>query len=85
MESIKELTAIISREWVEEVEFSSEEIHINTPSSTIHCKIQGIWVDALYNPSVGANLMSATFASTYLGENPMLQQLSPLGLVQEIT
>jgi len=27
-------------------------------------------VDVLYNPSIGANLMSATFASTYLGEKP---------------
>jgi hypothetical protein len=40
-ESIKELTAILNREWVEEAESSSEEIHICIPSSTIHCKIQG--------------------------------------------
>ena len=70
-ESIKELTAIMSREWVEEAEFSSKEIQIHTPSSTIHCKICGIGVDMLYNPSVGANLMSAAFASAYLGEKPL--------------
>jgi len=74
----------MSSEWVDEGERSSEEIQIHTPSSTIHCKIQGTWVDVLYNPSVGANLMSAAFASAYLGENPWLQQLSPLGLVQEL-
>jgi hypothetical protein len=34
-ESIKELTAIMSSEWVEEVELSSEEIQIRTPSLTI--------------------------------------------------
>jgi len=38
-ESIKELTTIMSSEWVEEAEFSSEEIQIHNPSSTIHCKI----------------------------------------------
>jgi len=34
-ESIKELTAIMSSEWVEEVEHSSEEIQILVPPSTI--------------------------------------------------
>jgi hypothetical protein len=38
-ESIKELTAIMSSEWVEEVEHSSEVIQIHILSSTIHCKI----------------------------------------------
>ena len=28
-------------------------------------------MDMLYNPSVGANLMSTAFASTYLGEKSM--------------
>ena len=36
-ESIKELTAIMSSEWVEEAERSSEEIQIYAPPSTIHC------------------------------------------------
>jgi hypothetical protein len=28
-------------------------------------------VDILYNPTVGANLMSTSFASTYLGNEPI--------------
>jgi hypothetical protein len=57
---------------MEEVEFSSEEIQIHTPSSTIHYKIRGICVHALYNPSVGANLiMSAAFTCAYLGEKSL--------------
>jgi len=36
-ESIRELTAIMSSEWVEEAERSSEEIQIYAPPSTIHC------------------------------------------------
>jgi hypothetical protein len=50
-ESIKELTAIMSSEWVEEAEQSSEEIQIHIPFSTIHCKIHGIMVEVLYNPT----------------------------------
>ena len=61
----------MSSEWVDEGERSSEEIWIHTPSSTIHCKIRETWVDVLYNPSIRANLMSAAFASAYLGEKSM--------------
>jgi hypothetical protein len=67
-ESIKELTTILSREWMEEMESSSKEIWIHAPSSTIHCKVQGTWVDALYNPTVGVNLLSADFVSAHIGE-----------------
>ena len=61
----------MSSEWVEEAKLSSKEIHIRTPSLTIQCKICGIMVDILYNPTVGANLMSSSFASTYLGNEPI--------------
>jgi hypothetical protein len=66
-EIIRELTTIMSSEWAEEVEHSSREIQIHTPSLPIQCRIYGTWVEALYNPIVGANLMSASFAHTYLG------------------
>jgi hypothetical protein len=67
---VKELSAILSTEWLEQIEQSMEEIVILTPPSTIQCKIQGKWVDVLYNPMVGSNLMSASFASDFLDENP---------------
>jgi hypothetical protein len=38
-ESIKELTAIMSSEWVDKGERCFEELQVLTPSSTIHCKI----------------------------------------------
>ena len=38
-ESIKELTAIMTTEWIEEAEQSSKEIQIHVPPSTIRCKI----------------------------------------------
>jgi DNA helicase HerA-like ATPase len=68
--SIKELSAILSIEWLEETEQSMEEIVILTPPSTIQCKVRGKWVDVLYNPMVGSNLMSTSFASDFLDEKP---------------
>ena len=70
-ESIKELTAIMSSEWVEEVERSSKEIPIPVPPSTIRCKVLGTMVDVLYSPTVRANLMSASFTSAYFGNEPL--------------
>ena len=60
----------MSIEWVEEVERSSKEIPIPVPPSTIRCKVLGTMVNVLYSPSVGANLMSASFASAYFGNEP---------------
>ena len=59
----------MSSEWVEEVELSSEEIQIHTPSSTIRCSIGRTSIDVLYNPTVGANLMFASFAHTYFSND----------------
>ena len=61
-ESIKELTAIMSSEWVEETEFSFDEIQIHTPSSTLQSKVGISWKKVLYNPTEGANLMSSSYA-----------------------
>ena len=95
-ESISELTSILSSEWVEEAKLSSEEIQIRTPSLTIQCKICGIWVDVLYNPIVGANVLSASFTLTYLGDEPLAptsksfriaqrSSLEGLGILHNIT
>jgi hypothetical protein len=35
-------------------------------------------VDALYNPSIGANLMSTAFTSAYLGEKSMAPTVKSL-------
>ena len=59
----------MSSEWVEEVELSFKEIQICTPSSTIQFSIGKTSVDVLYNPTVGANLMSASFAHTYFSND----------------
>jgi hypothetical protein len=69
-ESIRELTTIMSKEWIEEVESSSEAIHIHTPSLIIQCNIRDDMVGVHYNPTVGANVMSTSFASAYFCNEP---------------
>jgi hypothetical protein len=65
-ETARQLTRIMSYEWVEEAERSSKEIH----SSTIQCKVGRSWEKVLYNPTVGANLMFTSYALAYLGNEP---------------
>ena len=50
---MKELVSIISHEWLEESEFSSDVIRLDSPSTPIHCQIHQKPFKALYNPVVG--------------------------------
>ena len=95
-ESIRELTAIMSKEWVEEVEFLSKAIQIHTPSLFIQCNIHDNMVDVRYTPTVGANIMSTSFASAYFCNEPLVptnkslriaphSNLNGLGLLRNIT
>jgi hypothetical protein len=68
--TIRELTTIMSLEWIKKVEFSSEAIQIYTLSSTIQCQVQGTTVNVLYNPTVGETGMSASFVSIHLWDKP---------------
>ena len=57
----KEVVSIISNEWFEESELFSDVIRLDSPSISIHCQINKTPFDALYNPFVGVNIMSASF------------------------
>ena len=85
----------MSNECVEDSELSFKEIQIHTPS-TIQCRINRTMIDVLYNSIVGANLMSKSFASTYLGDDPfapnnrslriaLCTNLKGLGLLHNVT
>ena len=62
---------ILNDEWTKEVEHSSEGIHIRVPSLSIQCKIHGMMVEVLYNPTIGANIMSLTFAPSFFDKEPL--------------
>ena len=68
---VRDLTAVMSSEWVEEGELSPEPLQIISPSMNIRCFIQGTLEEVLYNPTVGANIMSASYALMHL-ENSLV-------------
>jgi hypothetical protein len=61
---MKELTTIISNDWLRESELSHEVIRLDSPSTSISCQINQTSFDALYNLVVGVNIMSKYFAHT---------------------
>jgi hypothetical protein len=57
-----ELVSVISSEWLEESELSSDIIRLDSPSLPIRCSFNYDHIDALYNPVVGINIMSVSLA-----------------------
>jgi hypothetical protein len=53
---------MISHEWLEESKLSTDIIHLDSPSTYICCQIHRDPFSALYNPVVGINIMSTSFA-----------------------
>jgi hypothetical protein len=72
-----ELVSVISSEWLEESELSSDVIRLDSPSLPICCSIDSDHIDNLYNPVVGINIMSASFAQ-YLMKHMTLTRTTKL-------
>ena len=47
-------------------------IHLDSPSISFFCQINKAHFDALYNPVVGVNIMSASFAHDLLRYMPLI-------------
>ena len=56
--TVKELTTIVSNEWLRESKLSPKLIRLDYPSTSIHCQIRKTSFDAFYNPVIEVNLMS---------------------------
>ena len=67
-ETIQELTIVIGNEWLQEGELALNPIQFDSPSSSFRCHLNDQDVDALYNPSVGANFMLDEFVLAFLGD-----------------
>ena len=67
-ETVKRVAAVMNSEWVQKGETLPEIIQFHAPSLAIPCLIEGTAVSALYNPTVGVNIIAASFASDHLGE-----------------
>jgi hypothetical protein len=57
---------VISHEWLEESELSTDIIRLNSPSTSIRCQIHREPFSTLYNLVVGINIMSASYAHDLL-------------------
>jgi hypothetical protein len=62
---------VISHEWLEESELSTDIICLDSPSTYIRYQIHRDLFLALYNPVVGINIMSASFAHDLLEYMPL--------------
>ena len=77
-ETIQELTTLINNEWLQEGESSLTPMHLYSSSSLFRCRLRDQDVNALNNPTIGANLMSDEFALAFLGNyklTPINRQL----------
>jgi hypothetical protein len=70
-EHIMEIASIMSGEWLEESELSSDEVHLESPSIPIQCTINGNPFGALYNPVVGINIMALSFLHQFIKNKPL--------------
>ena len=71
-EAIKGVTDVMNSEWVHEGEMLTEAIRLQTPLYTLPYFIQGTTVSAHYSPTIGANIMSASFVLSHLSDRPLL-------------
>jgi len=60
-EHVRKLASVMSAEWLEESELSSDIIRLDSPSVPIQCIINAKPYDALYNPVIGVNIMALSF------------------------
>jgi hypothetical protein len=72
----------LSNKW-EKSELSPEIISLDTPSVTIQCQLNSAPFDTFYNPIVGVNIMSATFAQEFLKDMPLAPTNKLLKVFQE--
>jgi hypothetical protein len=66
-----ELASIMSGEWLEESELSSDVVHLDSPFIPIQCTINGTPFDAIYNPVVGINIMDLSFFHHFIQNKPL--------------
>jgi len=66
------LMTVMSSEWLKESEASSDVIRLLSCFTTIRCLISRTPTDSLYDPAIGASVMSKNLASRLLGEEPLV-------------
>jgi hypothetical protein len=65
------LSAIMSREWLEEAKSSAEVILLPTRLRAISCMVIGMDGSFGYDPGLGINIISSSQVQTQLSEEPL--------------
>ena len=77
-ETVKRVAAIMNSEWIQKGETSSKIIQFHAPSLTIPCFVKGAAITAFCYPTVGVNIISASFSSDYSGERHVTPTMKSL-------
>ena len=79
------LSAIISKEWIEEAEANSSIIQIYRRPKILLCSIgDAVPQETFYNPRVGVNVMSKTLANHIASEEPLTSLWTkPIAAIEE--
>ena len=72
LEHIKGLSAIMSREWLAEVELSTEVARIIAPSYVVPCVLKETILEAHYSSTVGMNIIPKVFAEKLCPNESMI-------------
>jgi hypothetical protein len=78
-----ELVSVMSNEWLEESELSTEIIRLDTSSLPIRCTINTEPIDALYNPVVGINVMFVSLAQYLIRDMTLAPALKFMRVLSE--
>jgi hypothetical protein len=68
---IGNISTIMGREWLEDVESSAEVIRLPTRLRTINCMVIGMDGSFGYDPCLGINIISSSLVQTQLSEEPL--------------
>jgi hypothetical protein len=85
MEHIKGLSAIMSHEWLAEIELSTEVAQIIAPSDVLTCIINKITIEAHYSPTVGMNIISKALAEKLYPNKSLIPSHKLLKIPSRVT
>jgi hypothetical protein len=85
MEHIKGLSAIMSREWLAEIELSTKIARIIAPSDVLSCTFKETTIEAHYSPTIGINIMSKALAKKLCPNESLIPSHKLLRIPSEVT
>jgi hypothetical protein len=85
MEHIKGLSAIMSHEWLAEMELSTKVARITAPSETISCNLMGTTIWSYYSPTVGMNIISKAWAKALCPNESLIPSHKLLRTLTRVT